>query len=308
MKVDSVLTFGLEPLLGIPGGRNDRTRNMYQYIYPDLTIFSNYPRIYNFFGQLDLADSLGACLLFKKCSAAVFNIQNATHNVPKILYFKSQLVDLFDSFIANDTLLTKKFKQTFCFEDESFVKLLWLINRPLYDNKLQEVKRILVNNLETTMKYELLEFIYAKILYKTNLFEESKEIFFDLIRKINDYYEFYLYMSSICFKLFLKNRMLVNLFEDAKKYAITALELDPEKSAVHVNLSKIYESENDLDKAILHMTWACKLHTETLYDSYVSRLKVLLKKARKPFIPFNKESLIQDKRVNLKHVDALFRK
>ncbi|MDI3356972.1 hypothetical protein MO767_21855 [Pseudomonas sp. UYIF39] len=180
-RADHIIAFSVEPLLGIPGGRTEVTRNQFQPIYPDLRVL-DIPKISVVYGEMDISDTIGAYLLSEACKdIRVYRIPYAEHDVANSLNYRSELVplllDLINSKSANNKSLLQgaSSKRTY--------DVIHRISNDYLGHKWQNVLAYLERHLHLLPSSLLLTFIYAVCKYKLGDYTGSKAILIELIEK-----------------------------------------------------------------------------------------------------------------------------
>lgn len=179
-KADHIIAFSVEPLLGVPGGRTEVTRNHLQSIYPDLRVL-DIPKTSLVFGEMDISDAIGAQLLIEACKdISAYRIPYAEHDVANSLNYRNELTPLLLNLINNDGVQNSSLYGP---SPKIVVDILHKINNDYLGRKWKPVLATIEKNLSLLPTSLLLTFIYAVCKYKLGNFEESKSILIDLLKR-----------------------------------------------------------------------------------------------------------------------------
>ena len=180
-KADHVIAFSVEPLLGIPGGRTEVTRNHFQPIYPDLRVL-DIPRLSLVYGEMDISDTIGAYLLSSHCTDIdVYRIPYAEHDVANSLNFRGELVPLLQSLIHNESIRNEKLIVGVV--QREVYEVIHRISNDYVGRKWKSVLSYLERHLNLLPQSLLLTFVSAVCKYKLGDFKGSKKTLIELLEK-----------------------------------------------------------------------------------------------------------------------------
>lgn len=306
LHADEVLCFGLEPLIGVPGGRNEIARNYLYPHYTDLTELKYQPKLYDIFGMMDMADNLGASILYSKVHAELFCVNEATHNVSEVIFKHNLLSELLEHFVQTGGVLCSDavYPHAF-FKNRAIIDLLWKINRPLFEKDYRTARKLCEANLNTVEEYQLLRFLYAKSCIRSGDTDKGLELFKQFKEINSSYYETYIYLASFTLKKGV-NKLSPEEITLVKQYLEKALMLRTGASAVHDIISKYYELIGDFKKAAEFKLNVMKIHTNENFDKYLSQYTELCQKAEINPEPVSLQDLKEHKSSNLKQIVAQY--
>ncbi|MBP1842023.1 Flp pilus assembly protein TadD [Rhizobium petrolearium] len=265
---DEVLAFGVEPLLGVPGGKTEHTRNHLQFLYPDLTGFSKLPRTTVFYGGMDINDTLGAWLLWKRRRASLVSIQHAQHDTPDFLSRSTQLSECFYGLVNGNGIPGFDYGQGSGASDE-VVRLLWKLNEYYVARDWKGVRRYLEKSI-IDRSSPLLDHILAMSFYRLGDHRRARDQFTANLNSSRLFWETWLNLSASCLRL--------GMIEEAERYAVNAVKLRPIRSVAHSHLATVYRRLGRLKEAYEHCAWACKLNPgRTEYFSALAEVANLVR-------------------------------
>ncbi|MDI3356848.1 tetratricopeptide repeat protein [Pseudomonas sp. UYIF39] len=249
-KADHVLAFGVEPLLGIPGGKTDITRNHLQYMYPDLTSLSLPPSTV-YYGGMDINDILGAWLLRKRRNSEIVCIPEAQHDTPDFLARHGLLNSVFADIITGKKISTYEYGQGDAANDE-IVDFLWKLNNQLVEKDWTAIRKKISHSEHLTSNSPLLEYLYGIAHFRNHDFNNAYKALNTLTMRIPGYWEAWMNLGAVNLKL--------GNIDEAIKSCSNAIKLRPHRSIAHIQLSHIYSKAGSNDLAFEHAQWACKLN------------------------------------------------
>jgi tetratricopeptide (TPR) repeat protein len=265
-KADHILAFGIEPVLGIPGGKTDITRNYLQYMYPDLTNLPLPPSTV-YYGGMDINDILGAWLLRKRRSTEVICIPEAQHDTPDFLARNGLLTSVFDDLISGEKIKTYEYSQGDAANDE-IVDFLWKINNQLVDKDWTTIRKKISQSEHLASTSPLLEYLYGIAHFRNQDFNNALKSLSALTNKIPGYWEAWMNLGAVNLKL--------GNIDDAILSCNNAIKLRPHRSIAHVQLSHIHSKAGNHDLAFEHAEWACKLnHSRPEYFEALAKAATL---------------------------------
>jgi len=266
--LDEMLLFGLEPLLGVPGGRTDVTRNRYMSIYPDLRQI-NFGKATIFYGEMDINDVIGAGMLHDKRKGNLVCIPFAQHDTPEILD-RSHLLDrIFERLIAGKHINLSILPARTPHADNESIAKLWEVNESYSGKEWKMLESVLAKHSGLLKKSYLAQYISAVAAYKLGHTERSITAFETITQSIPLFWEGWLNLSAAYNR---KGHMT-----KAIHAATNALRLQPSRSIAHFQLSAIYEKSNLMSKALEHATWAHRLNNANVaYQKKLSDLSAAL--------------------------------
>jgi len=180
-KADHIIAFSVEPLLGVPGGRTEVTRNHLQPVYPDLRVL-DIPKISLIYGEMDISDAIGAQLLSEACKdISVYRIPYAEHDVANSLNYRDELVPLLLNLINSDSVQNNSL--LYGPSPKNVFDTLHKINNDYLGHKWKSVLVHIERNIGLLTNSLLLTFIYAACKYKLGQYEESKSMLIELLKR-----------------------------------------------------------------------------------------------------------------------------
>lgn len=291
-KADQILVFGVEPLLGVPGGKTEITRNNLQYMYPDLTILSLPPTTI-YYGGMDINDILGAWLLHKRRKVDVVCIPESQHDTPDFLVRKNLLVEVFEDLVSGSEVRKFGYGLGDVSNDE-VITLLWKLNGFLVEKNWIKIQSEINSVPHIVEASPFVAYLYGISNFRRGDFKVAYKNISNLIDKVPAYWEAWMNLSAI-------NLKLGNL-EEAINSARFAIKLRPHRSIAHVQLSYSYSCAGNNEMAFEHAEWACKLnYSRPEYFERLEKIALVLNRS----MP-NKDALKNEYDVNVKAAQEKF--
>lgn len=291
-KADHVLAFGIEPILGVPGGKTDITRNHLQYMYPDLTSLALPPSTI-YYGGMDINDILGAWLLRKRRSSEIVCIPEAQHDTPDFLARQGRLNSVFDDLITGKKIGTYDYAHGDAANDE-IVGFLWKINNELVEKDWVAIRKKISQSEHLAANSSLLEYLYGIAHFRNQDFDNALKSLSALTAKTPGYWEAWMNLGAVNLKL--------GKIDEAIKSCCNAIKLRPHRSIAHIQLSHIYSKAGNNDLAFEHAEWACKLnYSRAEYFEALTKTAAIV---NKPVI--SKEILAKEYNANVKDAQSKF--
>lgn len=224
-KADHIIAFSVEPLLGIPGGRTEVTRNQFQPIFPDLRAL-DIPKISIIYGEMDIYDTIGSYLLSNSCNdISTYRIPYAEHDVANSLNYRNELTPLLLSLINNQTIDNPTILQGAC--TKRTYDIIHNISNDYLERKWKTVLAYLDRHIHLLPTSVLLTFIYAVCKYKLGDYSSSKTVLLALLEKEKECPHAWNLLSSCELKL--------KSYERSATASSLAIKLKPLYSLFHMS-------------------------------------------------------------------------
>lgn len=250
-EFDETLVFGLEPLLGVPGGRTDETRNRYLHIYPDLRQI-NWRKTTIFYGEMDLNDVMGASMVQEKNKASIICLPFAQHDTPEFLDRAGVLNEVIKRVINGSALNIEIKPERSPHTDKGLVSHLWELNDSYCVRDWQGLKKAVASKNKFSDSSLVVKYLLGMAEYKTGNTDTAITILNSLVEELPLFWEGWLTLSAA-----LKRKGLIH---EAISAGSNTLKLQPSRSIAHFQLSSAYESNDDLPNAFEHSRWAYRLN------------------------------------------------
>lgn len=180
-KADHIIAFSVEPLLGMPGGRTEVTRNYLQPIYPDLRVL-DIPKLTIVYGEMDVSDTIGAYLLNEACkNINVYHIPYAEHDVANSLNYRGELLPLLQDLIYNNEINNQSLVKGVV--PKKIYNIIIRINNDYLNHKWEEVLSHLNKHADLLNQSLFLTFAYASCKYRLGDYKTSKSYLLALLSK-----------------------------------------------------------------------------------------------------------------------------
>lgn len=283
-KADHVIAFSVEPLLGVPGGRTEVTRNHYQPIFPDLRVL-DIPRLSLVYGEMDISDTIGAYLLSEYCKKIdVYRIPYAEHDVANSLNYRGELVPLLQSLIHNASISNEKLINGVV--KREVYEVVHRISNDYLGHKWKSVLSYLERHLNLLSQSLLLTFVYAVCKYKLGDYNGAKIILLDLLEKEKECPHAWNLLSSCELRLKSYSRSVT-----ASQFAIS---LKPQYSLFHMSKCNALLKLDKYEDAYREVKISGMLNPRHKpYIDEINRLEMLLSYEKS-----TPESLVQEKEVS----------
>jgi tetratricopeptide (TPR) repeat protein len=264
---DHIIAFSVEPLLGVPGGRTDVTRNHFQPIFPDLRVL-NIPKLSLVYGEMDISDTIGAYLLGESCTDInVYRIPYAEHDVANSLNYRDELLPLLKNLINNQSMNNRSLVSGVV--SKRIYGVIQRINNDYFGRKWQSVQNYIERHLHLLPQSLLLTFIYAVCKYKLGDYNGSKSTLIELLAKEKECPHAWNLLSSCELKLKAYERSAV-----ASEFAIS---LKPLYSLFHMTRCNALLKLNRNEDAYREVKTSGMLNPRhNPYIEEINRLETLL--------------------------------
>lgn len=249
-KADEVLAFGVEPILGVPGGKTDITRNNYQYIYPDLTSL-HLPPTTVYYGGMDINDIFGAWLLHKRKRAKILCVPESQHDTPDFLSRKDRLTTVFNDLVTGNPISNFEYLAGDAGNDK-IVNFLWSINNSFVEKNWSDIGARIKENQSLLEVSPLIQYLHGISLFRGSDFNNARISLENLTDRTPGYWEAWMNLGAVNLKL--------GNFENAITASFNAIKLRPHRSIAHIQLSHVYTKAGMHELAFDHAEWACKLN------------------------------------------------
>lgn len=224
-QADHVIAFSVEPLLGVPGGRTEVTRNQFQSLYPDLRVLRAPPKISLVYGEMDTPDTIGAYLLAEAfADVDVYCVPYAEHDVANSLNYRRQLVPVLRELIERKAVTNPALKKTVV--SREVYEVVHRVNNDYLARNWRAVLGDLERNMPLISSSLLLTFMYAVCSYKLGQVSIAKEKLLELLERERECPHAWNLLSSCEFRLKLYNQAVV-----AAEFATS---LKPQYSLFHM--------------------------------------------------------------------------
>jgi len=260
-KFDDMLLFGLEPLLGMPGGQAEVTRNQHMAIYPDLRQV-NWGAATVVYGEMDINDVLGAALLYEKSKASLLCLPFAQHDTPEFLDSFSCLDLMFNRLLQGTEVRIKVHPDRHPHADPEIARALWAVKVHLAQRNWKEVDRTLSSFSRAVDRSLTAKYVSAVADYKLHRVDQSIPKFERILETIPLYWEAWLNLANALSKKSLGERAIVA--------ATNAVRLRPHRSIAHFQLATILEKFGNHHGALVHVQFAHRLNNES--EAYRKKL------------------------------------
>ncbi|RYJ12535.1 hypothetical protein C5Y41_24000 [Rahnella variigena] len=293
-NADHIIAFSVEPLLGIPGGRTEVTRNKFQSLYPDLRNL-NIPKITLIYGEMDIVDTIGAYLIGESCPhSSIYKIPYAEHDVANSLNYRGELIGLlmnliYRNGINNKSLVNEKVpKRTY--------EILHHLNNDYKSQNWKSVIEFIDRQGTYRSKSLLIEFIYGSCKYKVGEIRESKEILLKLLEREPQCPHAWNLLASCEYRH--KN------YESSISYSNVAINLKPAYSLFHMTKSLSLSKLGMLEEAYSEVKISGALNPR--HAPYLEEINKLAKALK--ISEITKETLEKEKSGNdfLKNINNSF--
>jgi hypothetical protein len=249
-KADQVLAFGVEPILGVPGGKTDITRNHLQYVYPDLTSL-HLPPTTVYYGGMDINDILGAWLLRKRKRAEIICINESQHDTPDFLSRQKRLGTVFNDMVQGNKISNFGYSAGDA-DDDKTVHFLWALNNLLVEKNWAEIGKRINSHQLIALNSPLVQYLQGIANFRNNDLSGALETLEHMTTHTPGFWEAWMNLGAVNLKL--------GNFESAIKSCWNAVKLRPHRSIAHVQLSHVYTKAGLNEQAFDHAEWACKLN------------------------------------------------
>jgi len=249
-KADEVLAFGVEPILGVPGGKTEITRNHFQYIYPDLTNLQIPPTTV-YYGGMDINDIFGAWILRKRKQANIICIPESQHDTPDFLSRKKRLGTVFSDLVDGREISDFGYSSGDASND-NVVKFLWKINNSLVEKNWSAIGTLINSNQSLVEQSPLIKYLQGISFFRGNDLKNALKTLEQLTIRTPGYWEAWMNLGAINLKL--------GNIDSAIKSSWNAIKLRPHRSIAHIQLSYVYAKAGMHELACDHAEWACKLN------------------------------------------------
>lgn len=263
-SIDETLVFGLEPLLGIPGGRTEETRNRYMATYPDLR-HVRWGKTTVVYGEMDINDVLGAAMIHDKRKAELVCIPFAQHDTPEFLDRAGVLDGMFERLVAGDSFRPEVTPARNPHTDAQLIAALWEANEGHATDDWAALKRATSRHKRLAEASFTGRYLSALATYKLGRIDAAVAELNGITSDIPLFWEGWLLHSAALNK---KGEV-----DRAIQSALNALRLQPTRSIAHFQIASFYERAKNRQKAFEHALWALKLNNESAaYRAKVSTL------------------------------------
>lgn len=261
---DDMLLFGLEPLLGVPGGQTEETRNQHMPIYPDLRQV-NWGKATVLYGEMDINDVLGATLLHDKKKGDLICVPFAQHDTPDFLAKAGVLSAMFSRFVSGDDYRPVVSPERTPHADERVRRMLWAANGPFSTKNWQATEEALTSFKSVVQRSFTARYLSALCAYKLGNADLAAGRFRDFIEEVPLFWEGWLNLSAA-----LQRSGSIHEAIDA---ALNALRLRPHRSIAHFQMASTYEAAGNPEKALRHAIFAHRLNNlNGAYRAAVAKL------------------------------------
>ena len=279
-KADHVIVFSVEPLLGLPGGKTEVTRNHLQPIYPDLRVL-DIPKTTLIYGEMDIPDSIGAFLLSQSCkNIKIFRLPYAEHDVANSLNYRNELKPLLESLINNESINIHSLKSG-AINERSYL-LLHKLRNDYINHRWEKTVQIIEEDKNLLEESPLLHFIYSVCNYKTGKFKTAKSHLIMILSKEREFSQAWNLLSSCEFKL--------GRYSEAVTAATIAIQLKPQYSLFHITKSMALKKLGDFKGAYEEAKISGMLNVQHKnYIDEINKLEEHLKKEKSTIDSITKE-------------------
>lgn len=244
------LVFGVEPILGVPGGKTEITRNRYQGIYPDLVSTRRVTGGLLCYGGMDINDILGASML-RNVGMEIACISQAEHDTPDFLARDGRLEKMFSD-AANGNSFARPSLPNGPAEDDEVVQALWALNEPFAAKNWAVLLKSSSDFASLESRCNLIVYLRAIAHLRNNQNTEALELLEKFISVERFYWQAWNALSTV----YLKLRMPA----EAVIASVNAIKLRPQRSIAHIQAGHAYRGMKSFDMAFQHYEMACKLN------------------------------------------------
>ena len=182
----------------------------------------------------------------------ILNVLNKSN--PNYIY---EMAVLTKSLQEQKKLFQEAFKQD-SLHLKTIVKLAAIYHKT---NMIDSAQYYTDKGLKISPKHSGLKLIKAKLLYKQEKFQESYDLFFDLLKSDQDNIETNLYLGILCIQM--------EKLDKAEYYLDRAYQLNPRIPDTNYYLGLLYQKFNDFDKSNSYFNQSILLKTpDTTRDYY----------------------------------------
>ena len=276
---DSVLFISGEPVLGIPGGKTERTRNRYWHLHSDLRSVS-VKKVISIFGTLDIADNIGAYLV-QSCSPSClqYSLSYAEHDLTERINERGLLDAILKDFVS-DRL--ENIDSTFTRETVSkeFFDYLMILNEYINKKDYPKIEYIIEKQKDKWLdRAPLVKFILVVAFKKQGKIAEARKYLYELIDIEPRFYKYWNLLASI-----LREE---KQYESALVAIDVAIALRPRISlSLHIK-SIILKEQKQYAKALFYGERAVEINSKIeMYSENVKKLRKHLNDSPHLLVPY----------------------